>query len=219
MIRACALPNEEFSNINVIVIQDCCHKFYKLYEQNFGTKQCTYSVHVLSSHLLQIRGNEPLTFNSAFKFESFYSEMRNNFQPGTSSTLKQILKNTLIKRCVEYHVCQTSMFFKPDKISKNGEDIKQSRECNNLIYIFKNDNFSFFKIISINDDQLVCVRQGVFLAQFNLTPELNWQNVGVFRAGPCGSNQVILHINDVGGKAIRVGKFIITCPANILREK
>ena len=101
MIRSCVIPNNEFVNVPENDVKMCCEQFYKIFNEVFGSQNCTYSVHVVASHLQQIRGSMPLTFNSAFKFESFYSEMRNCFRPGTTSTLKQIFTNVLMKRCVE----------------------------------------------------------------------------------------------------------------------
>ena len=86
MIRACIIPNNEFENVSKDEIKHCCNLFYKTYETVHGQKQCSYSIHVVCSHLLQIRGKHPLTTTSAFKFESYYSEMKQCFQPGTTTT-------------------------------------------------------------------------------------------------------------------------------------
>lgn len=72
IIRACIIPNEEFRVVNDNDVLSACAKFYKLYEQCYGTQNCTYSIHVVISHILKIRGNRPLTYKSAFKFESFF---------------------------------------------------------------------------------------------------------------------------------------------------
>ena len=114
-VRACILPIVQFDAININNITDSLAQFYTLCEREYGSKQCSYSIHVVASHLLQIRGKTPLTFRSAFMFENFYAEMKLCFQPGTTSTLKQILQNVFMKRYVEYHVCQSSLFFKTDK--------------------------------------------------------------------------------------------------------
>ena len=111
MIRACVLPNPEFRSIPDNKIVACCENFYRLFEKVYGKKNCTYSVHVVSSHLLLIRGTQPLTFRSAFKFESFFSEMKNLYVPGTMSTTKQILKNTYMKRALEFHTCEKTIFY------------------------------------------------------------------------------------------------------------
>ena len=114
-MRSCILPNSEFKKINTDTVEKACQKFYKLYEKLFGQQNCTYSIHTFVSHLLKIKGNRPLTHKSAFKFESFFSEMRNMFQPGTVSPLKQILQNCYIKRLLEFHYCEKKIFYSTEK--------------------------------------------------------------------------------------------------------
>ena len=55
MIRSCILPNTEFRSIPDKKIENSCETFYRLFEKVYGKKNCTYSVHVVSSHLLLIR--------------------------------------------------------------------------------------------------------------------------------------------------------------------
>ena len=66
MIRSCTLPDNEYFNVNRQHISCSCSKFYKIYEQIFGEVNCTYSIHVLCCHLMQIRQLGPLTETSAF---------------------------------------------------------------------------------------------------------------------------------------------------------
>lgn len=115
MVRACVLPNDEFRKIDVTLVESACQKFYILYEKLYGQINCTYSIHVMCSHIMLIKGNSPLTAKSAFKFESFFSEMKNMFQPGTLSPLKQILQNCFVKRILEFHQCEKSIFLSQKK--------------------------------------------------------------------------------------------------------
>ena len=125
MIRSCIVPNDEFNSVNKNQIISSCTSFYKLFQLLFGEKNCTYSVHVLSSHLLQIRGDTPLTARSAFKYESFFSEVRSMYHPGTVSSLKQILQNGLMKRTLQHHSCIPHIHYSSET---------KGKECNNLIY-------------------------------------------------------------------------------------
>ena len=109
MIRSCVLPNEEFELVETAAIESACKKFYSLFEELFGQINCSYSIHIVPSHLLLIRGNQPLTHRSAFKFENFFAEMRNLFHAGTVSPLKQILQNCYVKRILEHHVCEKKL--------------------------------------------------------------------------------------------------------------
>ena len=138
MIRACVLPNVEFANVCRNMLKEVCEKFYALYEQLFGVKNCTYSVHVIGSHLQKIRGDDSLTESSAFKYENFYSEIRNSFAAGTKSTLKQIFQRTLLKRSLSFHSCSVPIFFKPNDTNM---------ESNNLVYIYKNDQYHMYNCL------------------------------------------------------------------------
>ena len=84
-IRACVLPINEYRVVEENQVEAACNKFYNLYEKCYGPINCTYSIHVVASHLPKIKGNRPLTHKSAFKFESFFAEMRQLFHPGTTS--------------------------------------------------------------------------------------------------------------------------------------
>lgn len=216
VIRACVLPNTEFDNIDTSAIKSSCNRFYHLYEKNFGPRNCTYSIHVVISHALRIRGKSPLTARSAFKYENFYSEMKQLFQPGTSSPLKQILGNTLIKRSLEKHYCQKEIKYDVKKIPNKG------LENNSLIYVYNNEKKQhfFYNIIEKNEDKsFQCYEQGKFPFTSDLTPELNWANVGVYRVGPSNSNYTKIYENEIDGKVLKVGKHFITCPLNVLREQ
>ena len=110
-------------------------KTLKLYMEK---KNCSYSIHVFPSHILQIRGDDPLTEKSAFKYENFYGELRQLFQAGTHSTTKQILANCYMKRLLQNHKCERTIFFDVEK---------KGRENNSLIYFMENNEYKFFKII------------------------------------------------------------------------
>ena len=111
MIRACIVPDPEFVQINPMSIDTACQKFYVLFEQLFGIRNCTYSLHVICSHLLKMRQKGPLTFTSAFIFENFYGELRNSFVPGTPSPVKQMMETVILKRSLSHHCCQNTIFF------------------------------------------------------------------------------------------------------------
>ena len=210
MIRACILPEHEYANVNVNQIKYCQKNFYPLYQQIFGERNCTYSIHVVISHLLQMRAPGPLTENSAFKFEAFYAELRHAFQPGTVSVIKQMLQNVLLKRLLSKHVCKEKIYLR---------EKDTGLECNSLIYVYENSKYLVYKINSINDDILVCNQMGNHEIDLPQTAMLNWSSVGVFRKGGLSSIDVIINRKDVAGKVIKVENYLITCPNNVLREK
>lgn len=221
MVRACVIPNNEFRNVNSNHVESASENFYKLYEKCYGKINCTYSVHVVGGHILKIRGNRPLTHNSAFKFESFFSEMKNLFHAGTLSTPKQILQNTFVKRTLEHHVCEKTPFYCPEKQTKPGKKFIPGKENNHLVYTFNENNVTTMYSIEskLNNDQYRCKIQGKFPMKTPLTPNYDWSTVGVFRAGPLSEDCEILSQSDICGKVIKVNKFLITCPLNVLVEQ
>ena len=210
MIRSCTLPDNEYFNINVNQIVLACAKFYKLYEKLFGPSNCTYSIHVLCCHLLQLRQLGPLTETSAFKFESFYSEIRNAFTPGTPGTLKQIFENILLKRSLSGHTCEKSIHL---------SNYDTAVQCNSLFYTYINDDVHMYKVLDVIDGEIICNPQGKFVADFNETPELSWSSVGVFKKGATSNDVIKVQEKSIAGKVMKVGEYLITCPENILKEK
>ena len=221
MIRACVISNDEFRNVNVDDVNSACDKFYKLYEETYGKNNCTYSIHVVPSHLLLIRGNRPLTFKSAFKFENFYSEMRNLFHAGSVSPLKQVLQNCFVKRLLENHVCEKTTFFNVEKKPVPGKKFNPPKETNNLIYtISESYDIDMFIIEEIIDsDTFRCKIQGKFKLKLDLTPEYNWSDVGVYKLGPISEEFNIIKRSEIKGKFIKVNGYLITCPNNVLHEQ
>ena len=221
MIRACVISNDEFKNVNVDDVNSACSKFYKLFEELYGQKNCSYSIHIVPSHLLKIRGNRPLTFKSAFKFESFFGEMKNLFHPGTVSPLKQILGNSIMKRMVENHHCEKTTFFSVEKKPVPGKKFNPPKENNHLIYTLNEDcQVQMFEIQEIIDfDHFRCRPQGRFQLKLALTPEYKWSDVGVFKIGPLSEDNCVIHRIDIRGKVLKVNGYLITCPNNVLHEQ
>ena len=210
MIRMCVIPNEEYDLIDPDVLEYCGKHFYYLYEQLFHVRNCSYNTHEIGSHMKQIRVHGPLTFTSAFGFESFYGEMRHSFTPGTFSPLKQIMEQTLIKRSISPHCCKASIFFSPKE---------SPLESNCHVYTFIDQKYSFYKIIAMDDTHLECLKVGKYEASFPETPNLNWAKVGVFQAGGISDEICQISRTDIKGKVIKVQQLLITCPNNVLQEK
>ena len=211
MIRLCIIPNQEYDNADSTILETLATEFYQLYEEIFHPRNCTYNTHTVGSHLPNMRAHGPLTLTSAFGFEAFYGEMRHAFTPGTASPLKQIMSKILLKRKIAPHCCRPSIFYSTNETGM---------ESNCFIYTFSADNgYSFFKIISIEDDSFECVKVHKHEAAFQNAPELNWGNIGVFSAGNVGEEKMTIQRENVAGKVIKVTNFYITCPINVLEEK
>ena len=212
ILRACVLPNEEFAEISNNVIKTTSTSFYKNFESIYGEKNCSYSIHMIGNHLLDIKGDEPLTSKSAFKYEDFYAELRNLFQPGTTAPSKQILKNCYMKRSLENHNCEKSIYY---DIEKSG------KENNSLVYIFdENKKYKFYNIVEkIDENNFKCNPQGRFVYKCDILKDVNWDKVGVFQIGPYSNDTVTINRKQIHGKVLKVDKFFLTCPNNVLREK
>ena len=211
VLRSCTVPNKEFDSISKESIEATSKSFYKNFESIYGSNNCSYSIHVMCGHPLEIRGNVPMTEKSAFKYENFYSELKNLFQAGTISPSKQIIQNCFMKRQLDSHICKKKIFY----------DVpKKGRENNSLIYYVRENQYQFFKIIKIIDDNnFLCYPQGRHLYKSDLLPNLKWENIGVFKAGPFLEKEVIIKRKDIEGKVIRVDDFLVTCANNILQEQ
>ena len=210
MIRMCILPNNEYQNLDPEVVKYCGSHFYKLYEHLFHARNCTYNTHVVSSHMPEMRVHGPLTLTSAFGFESFYGELRHSFTPGTRSPLKQVFEKILMKRSIAPHSCKQPIHYSPKDTPM---------ESNSLIYTFHDKKYNFFKIISMDDENMECLKVGKYETSFPETPTLDWAAVGVFKAGGISDNIVTVCKENIAGKVIKVQDLFITCPINVLEEK
>lgn len=223
MVRACVLPNSEFRTLPNRLVSNACDNFYRLFEKLYGPKNCSYSVHVVPSHLLLIRGNQPLTFKSAFKFESFFAEMKQMYVPGTISTTKQVLQNCYMKRSLEHHKCEKTIFYDCKKKPVEGKPFLPGLENNYMIYVTDENNFHhFYQIIDRdpdNSDLFICIKQGKFPFKTPLITNLDWGQVGVYKLGPTSEEEhCLIAQHEISGKVMKVDNLLITFPLNVLRE-
>lgn len=210
MIRSCILPNKEFKQIDLDFVEQTCENFYVLYEKLFGSYNCSYNTHIVSSHLMEMRVHGPLTMTSAFGFEAFYGEIRNSFVPGTQSTLKQVLKKILLKRILNHHCCKNTLYYS----SKD-----TCLESNSLIYCYQDSTHKMYKINHVGDDFVICNRIGKYEQIFQELPGVKWSVVGVYRKGPISSENVTILKKNIAGKIMQVQNLLITCPENVLQEQ
>ena len=212
MIRACIIPQREFTVIDLNVFHDICHQFYVLYEKLFGFLNCSYNTHIVGCHLMDMRFHGPLTLTSAYGFEAFYGEIRQSFTPGTQSTLKQCFQKIYMKRSLSYHCCENSIFF---------NDHETPLENDTLIYIYQDGTHKMYKILEVREDSLLCYRQGKYKYSFNETKQtkIDWSHVGVYKKGVLGTDSEVIMKSAVHGKVMQVHNLLITFPNNVLREK
>ena len=210
LMRSSCIPSEEFANLNLQEIETICENFYKMYELLYGIRNCTYNTHVFCSHLLEIRTHGPLTETSAFKFESFYGEVRRSFVPGTPSPAKQMMQKIMLKRALSSHCCRNTIVL---------SNYETPLESNKYVYTYFQKKYNFFEISKINNETVSCHELGQYEAKFQETDQINWSSVGVFRKGPKTHKLTTLNVSEISGKVIMVGKYMMTFPENILNEK
>ena len=210
IIRACVLPIKEFKLIQISDIEKTAKAFYELYEKLYGPRNCTYNTHIVGAHIVEMRYHGPLTETSAYRFESFYGEIRNAFTPGTQSTLKQIFKHILIKRILTKHSCEIPIHY---------SDHETALENDTLVYCFENYTHKMYKICEVLDDSLICLKQGRYETSFKEIPNLNCAQIGIYKKGPLGNDKITIDKKTIDGKVLSVENYFITCPNNVLREK
>ena len=217
IVRACVLSNEEYGKINQNIIKAQSEGFYKNYEKMFTAKNCTYSTHIVGSHLMEIRGDEPLPAKSAFIYENFYAEMKNLFCAGTRSPLKQVFKNCFIKRQLKEHQCVSKIIYsKMPPMDK----LNIGKENNHSVYVLNENGHSMYNIIDEHDrNTFICTKQGKFEAKFNELKNVQWSSIGVYKLGPVCDQPIRIPKKNIAGKVIHVGNYLITCPNHVLREK
>lgn len=91
-------------------------------------------------------------------------------------------------------------------------------ESNSIVYIYQENTYKFYKIYNIHENLLLCNQQGYFVQNYKETPEIHWQNVGVFKEGGMSEETKIIYKSQVHGKVIKICDLLITVPINILRE-
>lgn len=211
MLRACVIPDCEYSHVNKQDILDCCKNFYELYEELFGKTNCTYNTHVVCGHMLDMRASGPLTYTSAFGFESFYGELRQSFVAGTVSPLKQIMQQVFLKRMLAPHSCELPIYYSTRSTSL---------ENNSLIYCWNNNMHSIYLIKEMQNETFTCLEyEKKNVSDFQEVPGLDWSVVGVYEKGDLKENEVFIEKDNICGKVLEVDKYLITCPNNVLREK
>ena len=123
---------------------------------------------------------------------------------------KQAFTKVLLKRILSHHCCQIPITY---------SNRETSLQNDTLIYVWKYNKHNMYKIVDIIDDDLICH----IIVKSECTFEdadLPWKSVGVFEFVEINYTEFIeIDKNEVTGKVLFVNDYLITCPANILREK
>ena len=96
--RAFRLPDDEFSQVPELELQEAVNILVHNYEGAFGLTACNYNYHHVTSHLKKYREKGPFTEFSAYAFEGTYAMVRRSFTPGTRRLLHPWTFNRYINR-------------------------------------------------------------------------------------------------------------------------
>ena len=77
------LPDEEYAEIPVSMIEKAEQLLSSQYELAFGPTANSYNYHIVSSHLREIRREGLFTDYSAYAFEGCYGDLRRSYIAGT----------------------------------------------------------------------------------------------------------------------------------------
>jgi hypothetical protein len=227
ILRAFTAPEEEFqalfgtpSNEHLTKLRE---DWYDLFEITFGPHNCTYNIHQVNNltftskqildsafqllHLDQLRELGPISTENSFPFEGSLSVLTNCYKPGTSNIGKQVIWNHCLREMMLKHSCSKQMFLSP----KQGQ-----RTNNSLVYIFKQNEYLFYKLLSRKDDEH-WIASPISIQPYHQN-ELRWELVGTFQLTFIQPENVVIKKADISGKAIKSGKTIQTCPKLILFE-
>jgi hypothetical protein len=208
-VRAYVLPEDDFERTkDVLQVPTAIGNFGSLFHKMFGSKNCSYNIHVFS-HLSLLRQHGPLNSTSSFRFESFLAIIKDNFRVGTPNVTKQIFENMFLSLAVRNHVCRPSFHINV-KVTSRTDDT--------LVRAYGN----WFKAVKFTrNDEVMCAAITAKPAFFGEIDGLsfNFGNVGVFTDFVIGQvADVCIPLCDVSSKGIIVGEYIMECPYNVAFE-
>lgn len=157
---------------------------------------------------MDLRNLGPINEHSAFIFECMFASLKKAYVSGTTNVGKQCLENMLLSKKYRFHSCVRNLLFRDKSTSKTNDT---------LVYVFQNNQYTFFKIDCKRNNDLICKK----ISTTNLPQTRDgyqWGSVGVFQFLFIGSEETILNCDDISGKAICVKDWILSVPSATLRE-
>lgn len=176
----------------------------KEYQAAFGAETCTSNEHSFYRHVIWYRERMGrLRDWSTSRYESSYGISRLCFRGGTQGTAGQILHNNYA-RGWDRHTCHGRRRLKLNH--------RQALRADDRLIFCRNE---FLQISSISGDDIHChkLRTNPFSQDFGLANELDWDAVGVrLYLGVEPASRVAVRRDEVGGKAVIVGRHILKVP-------
>jgi hypothetical protein len=168
------------------------------------------------SHMDIVRRQGPLTSTSAAPFESSYAFVKRSYQEGTQSIGKQAMTNRYLYLGSEgvfdgrqwVHQCDI-------KLRLRSKNKKTKHVDDSLCYVYNEPYYRFYEVqSSTKEDVDVLEIDAEEFSKYNL----NFSRVGMYKDGKATGELSTLRVEDLSGKAVRVGGYIFSIPRNVLGD-
>ena len=191
--------NSQRSRYGKHSLLDIQQRWYIQFQHQFGKGACSYNIHLVGSHLLEIRKMRSMTETSAFPFESEYGSLIKRIVPGTRHVGKQALVNTFLAVSRDHHSCQHKLKFNLNRKKVLAQDY----------LIYDQSTLDFYALVSQTSDHLykaVKVKKSCY-RPFNHFPEehvydvMDWELLAVYKYEGEEEDEVTVNTNDIKCKA------------------
>lgn len=217
IVRLHLFPDITYKLLTLSYKKQLMSMLYIRYNDCFGATNLTFNLHSLS-HFEISRRLGPLTHTSALKFETSYATLKRYLCPGTQSTGKQAIQNTMASVLAGHKHHPTMTFAPYDKASKLGDD---SYVYTGAFLGPSNNNLRMWRIVSMaNEARGTLTCSPIQTTEFNpldTFPTFRVVGFEIFDlVDELAEHYVEVPIDDILGKCLRAGRFISTVPENVL---
>jgi hypothetical protein len=215
IVRVYLLDDADYNRLcRTVDLMKLRKSIYMAWEHIFETKGCVYNLHVFLAHADLLRAKGPLTSTSAFAFEGFLGQLRNNIEVGTTSTPTQAISNLFLARA------GTSKRCSPRKLKISTSYREGARARDDLIVT---SSGGFFKLTgrlggSGTDYFGVEAITRKFEPPWLQLDGLNFDDVGVRAFDGFKAETTIIRRNDVVTKAVICDGAILKIERHVLLE-
>ena len=205
-------------------LEEIMEDFYWKYDAYFDRKDMTYNLHVMS-HLSKIRQAGPLTAHSAFQFERSYGAIKMYTRLGKRSKGKRAMEKVLMRATMD-HRCTRRARLQTHPATRSDDTMVYTQEVSNRDGLLHRHRFFVLCSLDVGgasgDQGRQHSAQELEVSDYTVSVlggrrDLRMNDVGCYKYEGPGQCAYVNH-DDIRGKAIRVGEFIITVPMNVLLE-
>ena len=210
LLRATMMDNKDFevieakkrsqrSDAGKHSLLDIQHRWYIQVQHQFGKGVCSYNIHLMGSHLLEIRMMGSMTKTSAFPFESFYGYLIKKTATGARHIGKQALVNSFLAVNWDHHSCQHKLKF----------NLKRNKAIAQDYLIYDRSTLDFYALVSQTEGNLyraVKVKKSLYrpFSQFpqeHVLDVLDWELLAVYKYDGEEEDEVTINTSDIDCKA------------------